>query len=438
VSRWPHGVHADGRVRCLFNDGISVRVANPFRTRACASPSADSTPENTTQRMTGSEHEINQVPRPPWADPDYTVAPPDVAMPSQVPVADAMEFFKAREGTWSSWRVTHHLAFRRAESGASEIIMKCLDKDDERIVKLLKENDLSKDAAQGGCYVTWKAVMAWDQEGENHEGSTVFALVADKDDVRRGRIIRDRGYAEIVPIAGTYFLDKENALCLETPYDGGAVDERFVFETIDLLHRVSTVRRFGGLSNATFTTERRISPRTPDSIPYPSAAEITEEDVQRSQNEPNESFTNLGSMEDEDEDDESCELTQEELDLILSGDVFLFGGGGGRATESGAGASTTAQSTPLSSNAARIAAARRGAEQRQSPPVGSAFSQGFSGGNASTSAERAPSSAASRAGIDLSKVPPSMRADFEKSLRADEKLSSSNPLSAEGLTHEDK
>jgi hypothetical protein len=315
--------------------------------------------------------------------------------------------------------------------------MKCLDKDDERIVKLLKDNDLPSDAAQGGCYVTWKAVMAWDQEGENHEGSTVFALVADDDNVRRGRIIRDRGYAEIVPIAGTYFLDKENALCLETPYDGGAVEERFVFENIDLLHRVSTVRRFGGLSNATFTTEHRTSPRGSDFFEPTAVASKTDEELIEDWNAEDAEIFREWNMENnaDDDGDDSTELTQEELDLVLSGEVFLFGGASGPAREMGTGASSSVTSTPLSSTSARVAAARRGAEQSQRPSPGSAFSQGFSGGGgAAQPAPKQPSSAESRAGIDLSKVPPSMRADFERSLRAEEGLPATKAAPVDGTS----
>jgi CpeS-like protein len=423
---------------CAFRPVVPFRIAAATRTRACAG-SEELAQELPSSQAPRTDQEYIPSSRPPWADPDYTVAPPNIFKPSQVPVADAMEFFRAREGTWSSWRVTHHLAFRRAESGASEIVMKCIDKDDERIVKLLKDNDLPIDAAQGGCYVTWKAVMAWDQEGENHEGSTVFALVADDDDVRRGRIIRDRGYAEIVPIAGTYFLDKENALCLETPYDGGAVEERFVFETIDLLHRVSTVRRFGGLSNATFTTERRTSPRGSDFFKPSAAASKSDEESQVGERSVEEAeLFRQWNMEDEadDDGDDSTELTQEELDLVLSGSLFLFGGAGGPATEMGKpGASSSVTSTPMSSTSARVAATRRNAGQSQRPSPGSAFSQGFSGGgSAAQPAKQQPSPAEARAGIDLSKVPPSMRADFERSLRTEDGPQTSKAVPADGTS----
>lgn len=317
-------------------------------------------------------------------------------------VSDAMEFFRAREGTWTSNRVTHHLAFRRSESGSSEIVMTCLSKDDERIISLLDDNQIPRDAAQGGCYVTWKATMAWDQEGENHEGSTVFALVPDDGDIRQGRIIRDRGYAEIVPIAGRYYLDNENALCLTTPYEGGSVEERFAFNGPNMLYRVSTVRRFGGMSNATFATESKIKGPNGEYVVPQSA--------------------------------EKPSLRREEEELILSGKLFLFegdrrngGGFGQKPLSSGYGRG--GQGRFLSGSASRLAAANAArAASAGRPSPGSAFGSGFStsrprnaSGSQSSSmpagvSDSSNTSAAEKAGIDLSKVPPSMREDFARSL----------------------
>jgi CpeS-like protein len=357
----------------------TARAAAP-RPRACADPAveAGSVPRADDAIYDGA----------PWMSPEFLPAPEGRFESAGVEVVDAMEFFRLREGRWASWRVTHHLAFRRSESGESVIEMRCLEKDDEQIVKLMDDNGIPREAAVGGCYVTWKATMAWDQEGENHEGSTVFALVPDRDDQRRGRIVRDRGYAEIVPIAGTYRLDAEDALCLDTPYDGGAVEERFMFDGPNKLHRVSTVRRFGGLSNATFATETRLASAngSPVEAALPAEAELTDDEVQS----------------------------------ILNGDLFMFSTGATGDEPDGVGAEAPAQrqgsflgaaSAKRMSDAA--AAARAAGSGRPSP--GSAFGTGFSapvrppGGGAESAAEK-------KAGIDLSKVPPSMRADFEKSL----------------------
>jgi hypothetical protein len=69
--------------------------------------------------------------------------------------------------------------------------------------------------------------------------------------------LRERGYAEIVPVAGEYYLDHEDALILTTEYETMTIHERFWFVTDDIRMRTSTVQRFGGFNTATFCIEVR-------------------------------------------------------------------------------------------------------------------------------------------------------------------------------------
>ncbi|GAB0496663.1 hypothetical protein MMPV_007976 [Pyropia vietnamensis] len=304
---------------------------------------------------------------------------------------DAMSFFRARAGTWASWRVTHHLAFRRSETGESAIKMEVLPASDERIVSLCADNGVAPDEVEGGCHVTWQATMAWDAEGENHAGETVFALVPEKgSDGARGRMLRDRGYAEIVPIAGTYFMDAAGGLNLITPYDGGEVVERFVFDGPDIVHRASTVCRFGGMGTATFSTERRM------------------------------------------------ECSPPVADVVFNHDMLVQGGpglspddGSLDGSEGGIAGGSSVGGKTFQSRLGAAAAARAAAASGGKPSARSAFATGFGraeappaagvAGAEPVAAESAAvadsvAAAAQKVGIDLSKVPPSMREDFIASL----------------------
>jgi hypothetical protein len=97
--------------------------------------------------------------------------------------------------------------------------------------------------------------MEWDKEDENHEGTTVFALIPEPDNPRKGKLLRERGYAEIVPIAGEYHLDEEDGLVLMTEYETMNIIERFWFPAPNIRLRTSTVQRFGGFNTATFCIE---------------------------------------------------------------------------------------------------------------------------------------------------------------------------------------
>ena len=171
---------------------------------------------------------------------------------------DAIEFFQQSAGQWRSQRTTHHLAFRRAEMGDSEITVETLSADDPKVAEICRLHQVDPSQASGGAFVSWQGSMAWDREGENHEGETVFALVPDSDNPRTGRMLRERGYAEIVPVAGRYHMDEEDGLILITDYETMSVIERFWFANPNLRMRTSTVTRFGGFSTASFCSESRI------------------------------------------------------------------------------------------------------------------------------------------------------------------------------------
>ncbi len=173
-------------------------------------------------------------------------------------IKDAKEFFQQSAGKWRSQRTTHHLPFRRAESGGSDINVKFLDANDEKIAVICQMHDVDPQTAIGGAFVSWDGAMAWDKENEDHKGTTVFALIPDSENPRKGKLLRERGYAEIVPVAGEYHMDEEDGLILITEYETMSIIERFWFVSPDLRLRSSTVKRFGGFNTATFCAESRM------------------------------------------------------------------------------------------------------------------------------------------------------------------------------------
>jgi hypothetical protein len=173
-------------------------------------------------------------------------------------IRDAKEFFQRSAGNWRSQRTTHHLPFRRAESGGSQIEVEFLEAEDPKIREICQMHDVDPQSAIGGAFVSWDGSMAWDKDDENHEGTTVFALIPDATDPRKGKLLRERGYAEIVPVAGEYEMDEEDGLVLITEYETMSIVERFWFVNPNLRLRSSTVKRFGGFNTATFCAEARV------------------------------------------------------------------------------------------------------------------------------------------------------------------------------------
>ena len=188
---------------------------------------------------------------------------------------DAMEFFQSSAGEWRSQRSTHHLAFRQAEIGDSNIQVTALGADDARIAEICKMHEVDPSRAAGGAFVTWHGSMAWDKDDENHKGSTVFAIVPDPENPRQGLMLRERGYAEIVPVAGRFEMDDEDGLLLITEYETMSSIERFWFANPNVRMRTSSVKRFGGFSTSTFCTEIRVEPGS-DATSAPAAAQVAE------------------------------------------------------------------------------------------------------------------------------------------------------------------
>lgn len=171
---------------------------------------------------------------------------------------DVMDFFRQSAGQWRSQRTTHHLPFRRAELGGSSISVEALEASDPRVIEICELHSVDAALAVGGAYVTWQGAMAWDKDDENHEGTTVFALVPDAETPRQGQLLRERGYAEIVPVIGRYEIDDDGGLVLTTDYETMSSIERFWFAGPDLRLRTSVVKRFGGFSTASFCAESRV------------------------------------------------------------------------------------------------------------------------------------------------------------------------------------
>ena len=171
-------------------------------------------------------------------------------------IADALSFFRLSCGRWTSQRSQHHLLHRRAEAGASFIVVEELHKGDARLAEIAKRNNENVERIIGGCWVRWSGSMAWDRAGESHEDQTMFGLIPSDDAGRSGLLLRDRGYAEKAPVAGEFRMDDENGLILTTDYGMMSSLERFWFAGPNLRLRTSTVQ---GLSNnASFCMETRM------------------------------------------------------------------------------------------------------------------------------------------------------------------------------------
>lgn len=170
-------------------------------------------------------------------------------------IEDALSFFRLSCGRWRSQRSSHHLLYRSAEPGGSLIEVVEVSAEDPRLRAIAEQHQQDPAGLVGGCQVRWSGSMAWDKEGESHEGESVFGLIPNDERGRSGLLLRDRGYAETAPVAGHFRMDERDDLLLSTDYETMSSLERFAFAGPDVRLRTSTVE---GLSNtASFCIETR-------------------------------------------------------------------------------------------------------------------------------------------------------------------------------------
>ena len=82
--------------------------------------------------------------------------------------------------------------------------------------------------------------------------------VPNPDNSNEGKLLREMGYAEKTPVAGRYIMGSDGALTLITEYETMSSEERLWFASPNLRMRVSVLKRFGGFSMASFTSEIRM------------------------------------------------------------------------------------------------------------------------------------------------------------------------------------
>ena len=171
---------------------------------------------------------------------------------------DIKGFFEQSAGKWFSQRTSHHLAFKQAESGKSNITIEMLSADSPEVVQLCQQYDIDPATALCGARVAWDGTMEWDEDKEKHQGSTVLVPIPDPDKPNEGQLLREMGYAEKAPVAGRYIMGNDDALTLITDYETMYSEERLWFASPNLRLRTSILKRFGGFSMASLSSEIRM------------------------------------------------------------------------------------------------------------------------------------------------------------------------------------
>jgi hypothetical protein len=172
-----------------------------------------------------------------------------------IPPMTMMDFFHKSEGTWLTQRNVHHFDRAADESGESNLIVQVIKQDDPRVQLVCEQQNIDPLKGKGGASFLWQDNL--DDRPPNPDYAAVLIDVPDDETGRTGKLIRDRGYVEKIPVISRYWFGQDGILTIDTDYDNNQGQERCWFITDDFRVRVSTVRMMNGVNLMAYCSERR-------------------------------------------------------------------------------------------------------------------------------------------------------------------------------------
>ena len=172
-----------------------------------------------------------------------------------IPPMTMMDFFRKSEGTWFTQRNVHHFDLVADESGESNLIVSVIQPDDPKVKQVCDKQGLDPTTAKGGASFLWQANL--DNDEPNPDYAAILIDIPDDDTGLSGKLVRNEGYVEKIPVVCQYWFGKDGILTIDTEYGNNQGQERCWFITDDFRVRVSTVRMMNGVNLMTYCSERR-------------------------------------------------------------------------------------------------------------------------------------------------------------------------------------
>ena len=178
----------------------------------------------------------------------------------QVPMT-MMEFFRKSEGKWFTERSVHHFDVVADESGESNLIIKVIEPDNPKVKAACDLQGIDPARAMGGASFSWQDNL--EEKEPNPDYAAVLIDIPDDETKRSGKLIRDKGYLDKLPVISRYWFAEDGILTISTDYDDKQGQERCWFITDDFRVRVATATLMNGINLVTYCSERRcVSPAT--------------------------------------------------------------------------------------------------------------------------------------------------------------------------------
>jgi hypothetical protein len=129
-------------------------------------------------------------------------------------------------------------------------------KEDDRVQKICASQDIDFTIASCGASFIWQAHEV-DGADPNPDHAAILVDVPHDASGRSGKLLRNQGYVERIPVVSRYWFGDDGILTIDTEYDNNQGQERCWFITDDFRVRVGTVRMNNGVYQMTYCSERR-------------------------------------------------------------------------------------------------------------------------------------------------------------------------------------
>ena len=166
-----------------------------------------------------------------------------------------VDFFEASRGTWLNRRAVHHLDHQDDEAADSNLVIEPFKNDDPAVRSICEALNINMIDSSGGARFWWESNIKKGVRNEDY--AAVVIDVPNRDNARKGFLLRDVGYVEKQAVLSTYVFAEDGLLTITTRYDTNIGIERCWFVTDQIRMRVSSVQCLDGVAMTTYCTEFR-------------------------------------------------------------------------------------------------------------------------------------------------------------------------------------
>ena len=171
---------------------------------------------------------------------------------------DIKEFIQLCAGKWFSLRSVYLLNENKTENNKAEVTVEILSTDLPKLVTLCQSKQIDSNGIIAGMKLSWDNSVDWGKPKQ--VGSNTVVLIAGKDNLQEGKLLRKMGTQEIK--IGSYLLAEDEAITF-TIEDGATYwQERVWFASDNLRLRRTLLKQGVNFQVTSFYSEiRKIAPK---------------------------------------------------------------------------------------------------------------------------------------------------------------------------------